>query len=612
MGRYAAAAAVVAVLVAVLVAVGVAVFVRREGGGRDDSSSTRLSQPAVATPKSVTRANIDDPGLDGWTSEAFATLASDQLKKIGKLMAKPSRLDAAHLADLVAEDFTCGELRPENLDQVFRDDALTVSRPAGSHLATGAAHRGVSGLAEALRALVEGMEASQPRVAFKLFRVEAAEHATDTSAYFQVSGRSEAGTLQRNAAWSCRWRPSEGGGPPRLVSIEISNYEEVVAHTVRPLFADCTEGVLGSEAAYREQLRPGIDYWLASQRAQDGHARNSSYRGLAVGDANGDGLDDIYVCQDDGVPNRLFVQQPDGTARDVSRQAGVDFLENAAAALFVDIDDDDDQDLVVASPLGVLMLENDGAGRFAVRTAQRLPHTSPLGLAAADYDQDGDLDFYICCYRPRSWGGDPGKVPIPYHDANNGSRNVLLRNEGGWHFRQATRDAGLDENNRRWSFTASWEDYDNDGDLDLYVANDYGRNNLYQNEKGHFHDVAAEAGVEDISAGMSVAWGDYDNDGWMDLYVSNMFSSAGNRVTYQRRFQKNAAGDIRSHFQRHARGNSLFRNAGDGTFHDVSDSAAVTMGRWAWGSCFVDINNDGWKDLFVANGFATQTDPDDL
>ena len=124
--------------------------------------------------------------------------------------------------------------------------------------------------------------------------------------------------------------------------------------------------------------------------------------------------------------------------------------------------------------------------------------------------------------------------------------------------------------------------------------------------------MAAEAGVEDISAGMSVTWGDYNHDGLMDLYVSNMFSSAGNRVTYQRQFKPAAESDTRAAFQRHARGNSLFENAGDGTFRDVSDDAGVTMGRWAWASLFVDINNDSYEDLLVANGLRTGEDTGDL
>ena len=173
-------------------------------------------------------------------------------------------------------------------------------------------------------------------------------------------------------------------------------------------------------------------------------------------------------------------------------------------------------------------------------------------------------------------------------------------------------EVGLDVNNQRFSFAAAWEDFDNDGDQDLYVANDFGRNNLYRNDGGHFTDIASAAGVEDISAGMGVTWGDYDGDGWMDLYVSNMYSSAGGRIAYQKRFHAAAAAGTRAEFQRHARGNSLFRNNGDGTFSDVSVSAGVVMGRWAWGSVFADLDNDGHADLVVPNGFITNELPRDL
>ncbi len=145
------------------------------------------------------------------------------------------------------------------------------------------------------------------------------------------------------------------------------------------------------------------------------------------------------------------------------------------------------------------------------------------------------------------------------------------------------------------------------------MANDYGRNSLYRNDDGHFVDVAGEAGVEDISAGMSVSWGDYNRDGLPDIYVSNMFSSAGNRISYQRQFKSEATQSTRDDYRRFARGNTLFENAGDGTFRDVTERAGVTMGRWAWASNFVDLNNDGWEDLLVANGMLTRAgDPGDL
>ena len=167
-------------------------------------------------------------------------------------------------------------------------------------------------------------------------------------------------------------------------------------------------------------------------------------------------------------------------------------------------------------------------------------------------------------------------------------------------------------NNRRFSYAATWEDYDDDGDLDVYIANDFGRNNLYRNDNGQFVDVAPESNVEDIGPGMSACWGDYDNDGRMDLYVSNMFSSAGNRITGQNQFQTAANQQTRGAFRRHARGNSLFHNLGGGVFEDVSVDLGVDLGRWAWGSRFADLNNDGWQDLIVTNGFVTQEDTGDL
>ena len=163
-----------------------------------------------------------------------------------------------------------------------------------------------------------------------------------------------------------------------------------------------------------------------------------------------------------------------------------------------------------------------------------------------------------------------------------GARNRLLRNEGNWAFTDVTAETGLDAHNTRFSFSAAWEDYDNDGDLDLYVANDFGRNNLYRNDNGYFTDAAAEAGVEDIAPGMSVTWGDYNRDGHADIYVSNMFSAAGNRIAFQDRFQPRLDTTDRALFQRHARGNSLFLSRGDGTFSDTSIASGATMGRWAW------------------------------
>ena len=111
---------------------------------------------------------------------------------------------------------------------------------------------------------------------------------------------------------------------------------------------------------------------------------------------------------------------------------------------------------------------------------------------------------------------------------------------------------------------------------------------------------------------MSVAWGDYDRDGHDDLYVSNMFSSAGNRITTQLQFLPNISDNGRELYQRFAKGNSLFRGTELSQFEETGRDLNVEIARWAWGSQFADINNDGWEDLVVANGYISTDDSGDL
>jgi hypothetical protein len=201
---------------------------------------------------------------------------------------------------------------------------------------------------------------------------------------------------------------------------------------------------------------------------------------------------------------------------------------------------------------------------------------------------------------------------VPYHDANNGGANALFKNLGDFAFEDVTGAVGLSVNNSRFSFAAVWEDHDLDGDQDLYVANDFGRNSLYRNDDGRFVDIAPQAGVEDTASGMGVTWGDIDRDGWADLHVSNMFSSAGTRISYQDRFAEERSDELVAKLQRMARGNTLFRNVDGELFEDASVESGVTMGRWAWSSRLADLNNDGWLDLMVANGYLTNKKADDL
>ncbi len=161
----------------------------------------------------------------------------------------------------------------------------------------------------------------------------------------------------------------------------------------------------------------------------------------------------------------------------------------------------------------------------------------------------------------------------------------------------------MNENNDRFSFAPAWCDFDGDGWPDLYVANDFGRNNLYRNRGGHFRDEAAKAGVEDIGPGMSASWFDYDGDGRPDLYVSNMWTAAGQRITRDPAFRP-AAG-LEEEYRRHTKGNSLYRNRGDGTFEETGPAEGVEMGRWAWGSGGFDFDHDGAPEILIATGMVT-------
>jgi hypothetical protein len=404
-----------------------------------------------------------------------------------------------------------------------------------------------------------------------------------------------------------------------LTEIRLVDWEQVRSEASSDAwFADCTLAVIGRDPAFQDQLRYGLDHWL--RRIERVHRMDVySRHGLAVGDVNGDGLDDVYLCQPGGLPNRLLVQNPDGTAHDVAAEAGVDWLDRTSSALLIDLDNDGDADLVAATSAAILFMQNDGSGHFVLRHQTTLADHDPHSMSAADYDSDGDLDVYVCVEFAKRGGADSAALPsFVYHDANDGGANALLRNDiagtndADWHFTEVTEQVGLNADNHRHSLAAAWEDFDNDGDLDLYVANDYGQNCLYRNQQGHFENVANQWGVVDYGSGMSVSWGDIDHNGWMDLYVGNMFSSAGSRVTGQAAFQAGADEATRQIYRRFAKGNSLFLNQGSPPMDDVGGRAGVEMARWAWASLMVDVNNDSWDDLVVANGYITGEDSDDL
>lgn len=553
-----------------------------------------------------------DPTAAGWIAEGWAERVENQLKEFLALWKELEALEPVSLAPLAADDVTSTALRPSSLKETFHDEALRVRRSDGGDQV----QIGRPALIEAVRTLVEPLSVrGRMRFKVKITGIEADAGSAQTEVRFEGDARGDnSGGLQIRARWRCQWALDADGKEPRLTGITVESYEEVESSTGR-WFADRTAALLGHTEAYRDQFRLGLHEWLS--RIERTHGMLYFHRnGLAIADVNADGRDDLYVCQPGGLPNRLFLQQKDGTVDDVSRAAGVDWLDHTASALFVDLDNDGDQDLVLATFEGVLVLEQEAPMRFARRLHLPTKDTDLQSLSSVDYDGDGKLDLYLCV-DSSDWAARQGEdaPAFVYHDANDGGENRLWRNaiaeSGHWSFTDATAEAGLEKHNRRHSLAASWEDVDDDGDQDLYVANDYGQNCLYLNDGGRFEEVASQLGVVDYGSGMSVAWGDPNRDGRSDLYVGNMFSAAGNRLVRQAGFLERSDSETRALYPRFAKGNSLFLQ-GENGFEEVAEAAGVAMGRWAWSSVFADINNDGWEDLLVANGYITGGDSGDL
>jgi tetratricopeptide (TPR) repeat protein/peroxiredoxin len=430
--------------------------------------------------------------------------------------------------------------------------------------------------------------------------------------YDIVAQRNDERREERVGAWRTEWQ-RDASEAWKVRRWEAG--EETLSVTPRQVFLDVTAQALGGTESYSRQLLHGVDYW---RTVLDGAIGLDVYgnNGVAAGDFDNDGFDDLYVCQPAGLPNRLYRNRGDGTFEDVTEKAGVGVLDNTACALFADFRNIGLQDLLVVCGAGPLLFVNQGNGSFAVNRDAFKFAGSPQGTfthaAVADYDRDGRLDIYFCTYM-YYLGLDQYHYPIPYYDARNGPPNCLLHNEGNGTFVERTEASGLNAENDRYSFACAWGDSNSNGLPNLFVANDFGSSQLYRNNgDGTFTVVSREAHVEEVGAGMSCCWCDFDNDGRQDVYVPSMWEAAGQRVSEQQQFHEKAPENIRALYRRHARGNALYRNRGDGTFENVGHKAGVEMGRWSWSSDFWDFDHDGYSDLYVANGYISAQDRSDL
>jgi Flp pilus assembly protein TadD/peroxiredoxin len=567
-------------------------------------------RPKLAVPESLAPFLADlDPGHDGFPLEGVAHALEARLRELsdafraGRTAAVTNALcdPAFRGARLLPAETPAGEglLVVSRAKDLPRD--LTLDRRAfGAELQRLAGDLREVAVAEFL---VTAIEADGPADSSSAVRT--------TIRYDIVGAGAKAFRVEHVGEWEMSWRRAPSGW--QVVRWTAASH--LVSSARAPIFTEITQTALGGNESFRKQLNIDLDSWMATfdsvlTRDSNGH------HGVSVGDVDGDGLDDLYVAQPAGLPNRLFRNRGDSTFEDITDASGLGVLDDTAQSLFADVDNDGDQDLVLATGTQPLLFTNDGKGHFTpVPDAFRFAH--PLqgvltSIAMADYDRDGFLDLYLCVYSYFFGAGeDKAGTPAPYYDARNGPPGVLFRNDGHGRFVDATHDAGLDAGNDRYHFAAAWADYDGDGWQDLLVANDFGTKNLYRNlgqREGTvtFEDVAATAGVLDHGAGMSAAFLDYDNDGRLDIYTGNMWTAPGRRVTSAPTFMPDASPEMRALYRRHTRGNTLLRNLGGGRFEDRTLEAHAEMGRWAWSSDSLDFDGDGWDDLYIANGMLTR------
>ena len=322
------------------------------------------------------------------------------------------------------------------------------------------------------------------------------------------------------------------------------------------------------------------------------------YHGAAAGDINGDGFIDLVAT---GISNNfVYLNQGNGTFKDVAWEIGFPATpHDVMAPLLVDYDNDGDLDLFLSAVGTQMLFKNELMEReevsfvdVSLETGVAVPAVG-FSATAGDVNGDGWPDLYVTSYN--RYGR---LMPNSWHQATNGTANLLFINQKDGTFKERAKTWGV--NDGRWSYAAQFVDLNGDGRQDLYVVNDFGENALYMNLGTRFEDRAKSTGTLDPGNGMGVSFGDYNNDGQLDLYVTNMSSTAGNRIL-GRLFPE--SGPNNNVLRKLAAGNSLFRGESDGTFTEVTQQMGPFPAGWAWGGVFIDFDNDGWEDLYSPNGF---------
>ena len=326
--------------------------------------------------------------------------------------------------------------------------------------------------------------------------------------------------------------------------------------------------------------------------------------GVYVCDFNRDGIPDMLVM--DVNSHVLYQGLPGGKFKDVTAEMGLPGFappdSSGTIVAFVDLDGDGWEDLILGSNI-YRNVEGKKFVDYTLRTNLRFPPDA-TGVAICDFDKDGKIDLYVT--RPGI-----GKKES-WLDGHSGDKrgNQLWRNLGNWKFEDVTEKSGTSGGHRS-VFSAVWLDINNDGWPDLYVPNEFGNGILLINNKnGTFREHKLMSGPHDFGT-MGITCGDINNDGHIDLYLANMYSKTGSRIvglvkpgTYP--------DDIMAKMRRFVSGSNLYLNKGNLTFDSVSQPWHMNDIGWAYGPALVDLDNDGFLDLFATSGFisVSRDEPD--
>lgn len=505
-------------------------------------------------------------------------------------------------------------------------------RAPGHLIKTGVAHATgpLAGGPSALLAQIRAPLADVEEVEFKLDLVEkvtrghvqARLRVRLTGFMPQAPGQATRGRGSLDASLASRWVRGQEG--LRLESLTLRSGELVSGSGAAFKDEAIPRGLLSIGTADPRFLPPNNPLRYQVVRHAIG--------GATASDIDGDGRDDLLLTQGDGL--RLFFNRADA-------ERGLRFVEGTEAwglgavahpnvALALDFDGDGDQDLFVGSFYGPNHLfENTGGAFRDVTAASGLAQDDMTAIAcAADFDGDGHLDLYLGRFLDART-----EVPQTMLYTRNGAPNRVYRGLGGLRFEDVSAASGADD--RGLTLGAAAGDLDGDGDVDIYLSNDYGRNVLLRNKgDGTFEDVALESGALAVSGGMSATMSDLDADGRLDLYVSSIrsnqrwFSEDVNVRSYvlglvksERRegiqelfydLRKHLGADWPSVGRASLKGNYFLRQGQKGTFEDWSERSGAAPAGWFWSSGAADLDNDGSQDLVAVNGWITGKLKDDL